>query len=103
MIIVECNNVIKYEYKDALLDEKLLAEKEGIINKCIQVLKKAIDRGYKVTESTGCFAEHKQYSLENNLVQIFYNKRSETRKDGEIIKYSCSTKKIYDIFRDFCK
>lgn len=103
VLIVKCNNVIKHEDEDALLDEKLLAESDGIINKCIQALKDAIDRGYKFTEPTECFEERKQYSLENNPVQLFYDECCETRKDSETIKDGCSTKKIYDVFRSYCK
>lgn len=103
VLIVKCNNVISHEDEDPLLDEKLLAESEGIINKCLQALKNAIDRGYKFTEPTECFEERKQYSLENNPVQIFYNECCVDRPQGETIKDECSTKKMYDVFRLFCK
>ena len=103
VLIVKCNNVISHEDEDPLLDEKLLAESEGIINNCLQALKDDIYRGYKFTEPTECFEERKQYSLENNPVQIFYNECCVDRPQGETIKDECSTKKMYDVFRLFCK
>jgi P4 family phage/plasmid primase-like protien len=103
VLIVKCNNIIKPEDEDALLDDKLIAESEGIINKCLKAMKDAIDRGYKFTEPTECFEERKQYSLENNPVQIFYNECCTERHQGETINDECSTKKMYDVFRLFCK
>lgn len=69
--IVNCRNVIPEEKRDSQLIDKLLSEKDIIASVAIDMLKKAVDRGYKFSESNEMKVSRDQYSVENNSLLSF--------------------------------
>lgn len=69
--IVNCRNVIPEEKRDSQLIDKLLSEKDIIASVAIDMLKKAVDRGYKFSESNEMKVSREQYSVENNSLLSF--------------------------------
>ena len=69
--IVRCSNVIPENERDPEILDKMLLEKEAIINIAITCLIKAIKRGYKFRESKSMIAERQQYEIENNSLLTF--------------------------------
>lgn len=69
--IVHCKNIIPDEKRDPYLLEKMLKEKDIIASVCIQYFKKAIERGYKFTESDSIKDSRIKYIVENNTLLSF--------------------------------
>ena len=73
--IVRCNNVIPPEKQDKQLLDKLIAEKEAIVNIALQHFRKTIERGYRFTESESMRVERERYTIENNSLLTFVKER----------------------------
>ena len=73
MIIAECLNVIPKDMQDPMLLDKLKEEKDVIASISILRLCRAIDRGYRFTESTTMEEAKKAYRIENNSLYSFMN------------------------------
>ncbi len=69
--IIECNNVIPPEERDSKLLDKLMAEKDVIASIAIDAFKKAVNRGYKFSESEQMKNTRKNYIFENNSLLTF--------------------------------
>lgn len=100
IILFRCNNIIPEEQQDKNLDNKLLKEKESIINKCLIAFKKAVDNNYTFSVSEDSIIEKSQYQEENNSVATFYKECCVTRPNGNLD--NCTTKKMYDVFKAWC-
>ena len=100
IIVFRCNNVIPEEQQDKNLDNKLLEEKESIINKCLIAFKKAIDNNYTFSVPEDSITEKTQYQEENNPVAMFYKECCVDRPTGTLD--NCTTKKTYDVFKAWC-
>lgn len=102
MIILPCNNVVHKAKRDPDLCDKMYAEREGIIYKALHAFKKTIDNRYKFDIPVICRNELLKYKVNNNPVELFYNECC-TVRPGAIIEDSCTTKKMYDVFKAWCK
>ncbi len=101
LIIVKCDNVIPKEKQDKTLLDKLLLEREGIINKCMYALKGVIDNGYVFSEPDSVIQNREEYRGHNSTVISFYLECTEKRPGGKIID-GCTTGKVYDVYRAWC-
>ncbi|GHV24212.1 hypothetical protein FACS189465_1040 [Clostridia bacterium] len=71
-ILFELNHTIPQDEQDHHLLEKLLAEKQGIILKCLQAARKAIyDNDYRFDVPIACERSKKEHKLSNNMVSQF--------------------------------
>lgn len=98
MIIVKCDNVIPKEKQDKNLVDKMHSESEAIVNILISHIKDVIDNGYEYHVPQECIANREEYKKENSLVKTFLDECTEPRK----IYDSCTTKKMYDVFKAYC-
>lgn len=71
LLILSCDNVIPYEKRDPQLKEKIFAEREIIVSVAVQLLKQAIQNGYKFTESERTKQNRKEYEKRNNSLNFF--------------------------------
>lgn len=102
LIIFPCTNIIPKDKQDKMLEEKLFAERTGIIIKALKALKEAIKRDYKFTMPHECTKARDEYMLENNPLALFMEECTIERPNKDNIQDNCTTKKVYDIFRAWC-
>lgn len=76
-LILSCDNVIPPEKRDPQLREKLFEEREVIVSVAVQFLQKAIERGYKFTESERTKKNRKEYEMKVNSLEFFLNEYCE--------------------------
>ena len=67
--------MIPPEKQDKQLLDKLIAEKEAIVNIALQHFRKTIERGYRFTESESMRVERERYTIENNSLLTFVKER----------------------------
>lgn len=101
---VECRNVIPKEKQDKMLLDKMYAEREGIIYKCIMALKNVISNGYVFTEPKIVIEARAEYMCENSTVISFFNECMEKRDSRESKRDTdrCTTSRIYNVYRAWC-
>ena len=73
--IVRCSNVIPPEKQDKRLIDKLIAEKEAIVNIAVNHFRKTVENGYRFTESESMRIEREHYTIENNSLLTFVKER----------------------------
>lgn len=98
---VDCKNVIPKEKQDKFLLDKMYAERNGIIYKAVISLTEVINNGYNFTEPLSVINARLKYRAENNSVISFFNECMERRADDKI-KDTCTTSKIYKVYRSWC-
>lgn len=101
IITLRCDNVIPPEKQDKRLLDKMYAEREAIVYTAVMGAKEVLENGLRFDIPQDCLAEGEQYKKENSPVALFYEECCELRKSDEI-KDSCTTKKMYDVFRAWC-
>ena len=72
IIPVCCRNVIPADKQDKELDDKLYAERDGIIFKAVTAFKEVIRRGYKFTETDSVRDSRKSYQVDNSTSLEFF-------------------------------
>ena len=97
---VNCNNVIPKEKQDPFLSDKLYAERNGIVYKLVKALKNVVDNGYKFMEPESVTDARTAYISENNTVISFWQ---ECMVERDEIKDNCTTKRIYNVYKEWCK
>lgn len=98
IMIVTCDHVIESSRQDKMLLEKMYAEREGIVYKCIAALQDVIRNGYRYSEPS-CVLDARQHYLEDNSTVItFFHECMVPRKH----KDNCTTGKLYDVYRAWC-
>ena len=98
IMIVHCDNVIEAGKQDKMLLEKMYAEREGIVYKCIDALMDVIRNGYCYSEPK-CVLDARQDYLEyNSTVISFFHECMVPRKH----KDNCTAGKLYDVYRAWC-
>lgn len=70
-IIIRCGNVIPPEQQDKNLLEKMQAEADIIACVALKFFKKAIERGYRFTESQSMIDLRNEYAIKNSSVARF--------------------------------
>lgn len=69
--IVQCHNIIPREKRDPQLLDKMMVEKNVIASVAVDKFKKAIERGYKFSESSEMRNSIINYQVENNSLLAF--------------------------------
>lgn len=102
IIVFNCKYKVSSENKDAKLSDKLFAEREAIIPKAISALKEVINNGYNFDIPKSCIDATAEYQKENDPVQRFFKECCTMRNKGKVSD-GCTTKKMYDVFKEWCK
>lgn len=101
IIVMECNNVIPKAEQDRMLLDKMYAEREAIVNMAIKELWNVVFvNGYAFSVPNSCTSDNMEYRKENNPVHLFYEECCVIRDTNP--KDSCTTKKMYDVFKAWC-
>lgn len=96
--IIQCHNIIPKEKRDPQLLDKIMAEKNVIASVAVDKFKKAIERGYKFSESSEMRNSIINYQVENNSLLAFikdcccfdFNSRGTKRSDfNKVYKKWC--------------
>ena len=98
IMIVHCDNVIEAGKQDKLLLEKMYAEREGIVYKCINALMDVIRNGLCYSEPPFVLNVRKTYMEDNSTVITFFHECMVPRKH----KDNCTAGKLYDVYRAWC-
>ena len=101
MTFIECNNVIPKEKQDKHLIDKLYAERDGIVKKCILALKKVIDNGYNFDEPASSIKALKEYKIENNNVYRFIEECITECHPSR--QRECKKAKVYLVYKAWCQ
>ena len=102
IMVVECPNVIPKDKQDKTLLDKLYAEREGIVYKAVKALQTVITNGYRFSEPDSVSKARDTYMSENNTVISFYNECMTERPQLGSIKDTCTTGKVYDVYKGWC-
>lgn len=103
IMVVQCDNVIPPEKQDKQLLDKMYAEKEGIVQKCIAALQRVIANGYRFSEPDTVTAARAQYQTTNSTVRSFADECLCPWPDDRIVDTRCSTGMIYRVYVAWCK
>lgn len=100
IIPIECNNVIPKEKQDPNLFKKLVAEKNGIINKALKALDELIENNFKFDTNEKILKTRAQYQEDNSPVLQFIKEvcRIPAEKSKEKTKRSV----LYDNYKQWC-
>ena len=101
MIFVDCPNKIPEEKQDKNLLNKMKLECVGIVRKWVLALKTVIDAGYRYDIPETSKESLEKFKIENDSVLSFISecvvKRPTSKMDN------CTTKMMYDIYKEWCK
>lgn len=102
IIPFRCSHVIPKDKQDKLICEKMFAEREAIVCRCITAVKKVIENGYRFDVPTDCMKELDEYQKDNSPCIQFFDECCIMRPDGRI-RDSCTTRKVHDVFKEWCR
>ena len=102
IIVIKCTNVIPENKQDKALVKHLLDEKEYIVSLAIKGLKQVLANGYKYDIPECCKQLRENYKTDNNSFLKFY-KECVIDRPHDKIEDECTVKKLYDIYREWCK
>ncbi len=103
IIIFNADNVIPEEKRDKHLTDKMFAEREAIIAKyLIPALSTLLKNDINIDIPDECITLGKQYQQDNNPVHRFYIECCTDRPNNKVSD-SCTTKKMYEVFKAWCK
>lgn len=85
-MVIDCNNVIPKEKRDANLLEKLYKEKDAIINYCIKYFIESRERSYEFTESESMVINRQKYMEENNSLFMFIRERCQIDDKSKVLR-----------------
>lgn len=100
IIPIKCGSSIPREKRDPDILDKIYAEREGIIYKAIQALKRTIDNNYHLTIGESSKKLLEQYKIENDSVFKFLDECCETYGNP---KNACTTAQLWNAFKEWCK
>ena len=103
MIILACHNVIPKEKQDPLLQDKLYAERDGVVYKAVLAAKEVVSNNYHFVEPKSQIETRKEYREENNSVLSFLAECCEKSEDVDCMKGWCTTGTLYHIYCQWCK
>lgn len=101
ILVVNCPNVISPDEQDKQLLDKMYAEREGIVFKAVKALQTVISNGYRFSEPQSVTEARIAYQGENSSVISFFTECMEKRS-GTKINDSCTTGKVYDVYKAWC-
>lgn len=100
---VRCVNVIPEEKQDKRLLDKLYAEREGIVYKVVQALKRVIANGYRYDIPESVIEEREKYMQDNNSVLGFYAEcMCEIWPDEKPDNYG-TTSRVHAVYQAWCR
>lgn len=107
MLVINAVNAIPKEQQDRQLADKLYAEREGIVYKCIQAVCRLIQRGFAFAIPESSTQEVYKWEVENNTVLAFYKQccvdRPPLIKGGFRITDSVSCATLYKFYVAWAK
>ena len=103
IMVVNCPNVIPREKQDKQLLDKMYAEREGIVQKCVQSVQQVIANGYRFSEPESVRAARSKYKSVNSTVLSFADECLCPWPDDKISDSRCSTGTIYKVYIAWCK
>jgi phage/plasmid-associated DNA primase len=103
IMIVDCPNVIPLEQQDKQLLDKMYAEKEGIVQKCVKALQTVIRNGYKFTEPESVLAARAAYQETNSTVITFFEECMCPWPGGKIGGSCITTGSIHKAYLQWCR
>ena len=103
IVVVNCPNVIPPEKQDKQLLDKMYAEREGIVQKCVQALQTVIRNGYVFSEPESVLSARTQYRAENSTVITFFEECMCPWPNGSTNGSTITTGKIHKAFLQWCR
>ena len=103
IMVVQCPNVIPPEQQDKRLLDKMYAEREGIVQKCVKALQTVIANGYTFSEPESVIAARAQYQATNSTVISFFEECMCHWPDGKIGGSCITTGAIHKAYIQWCK
>lgn len=103
IMVVNCPNVIPVEKQDKQLLDKMYAEKEGIVQKCVKAMQRVIANGYHFSEPDSVSAARTQYQAVNSTVLSFAEECLRPWPRGVIDDCICTTGAIHKVYIAWCK
>ena len=103
IMVVDCPNVIPLEKQDKQLLDKMYAEKEGIVQKCVAALQTVIKNGYKFTEPESVLAARASYQETNSTVITFFEECMCPWPGGKIGGSCITTGAIHKVYLQWCR
>ena len=103
ILIVNCPNVIPPEKQDKQLLDKMYAEREGIVQKCVKALQTVINNGYKFSEPESVIAARSEYQATNSTVITFFQECMCRWPGGKIGGSTITTGKIHKAYVLWCR
>ena len=103
ILTVECTNVIPPEKQDKELDEKLFAEREGIVQKAVDALSTVIRNGYAFTEPASVIRYRRKYRDGNSTVFNFFYECMCRKSDHYDINEDFTVTEIYKTYKEYCR
>lgn len=101
IIPIECVNVIPKEQQDKMLLDKMFAEREGILQKCVAALQEVIRNGYRFSEPEEVIQERNHYQAINSTVIAFWNDCVCENREADSTKYT--TRTTYKAYINWCR
>ena len=103
IMVVDCPNVIPPDQQDKQLLDKMYAEREGIVQKCVRALQRVIANGYCYSEPESVSLAREQYKAANSTVVTFFEECMCPWPDGKIGGSSITTGTIHRVYLQWCK
>ncbi len=103
IVPVYCPNVIPPEKQDKQLLDKMYAEREGIVQKCVKALQTVIANGYKFSEPESVITAREQYQAINSTVISFFEDCMCPWPNGSIGGSTITTGKIHKAYLLWCR
>lgn len=103
IVPVRCSNVIPEEQRDALLVEKMYAERAGIVYQAIQAVRRVVQNGYRYDIPSSVVQDRQQYAVENNSVLSFFDACMRRTLPSEAVDKFCTTGSIYRVYQAWCR
>lgn len=105
LIIVPCNNVVPPEKRDPFIVEKMLEERNGIVQKAVVALKELVANNFKFSVPEVCNEELEKYRKLNSSAVAFFEECCVMRPEGEPIPYNDDRTMTYirRVFNNWCK
>ncbi len=85
IVPIRCDHVIPEQEKDAMLVEKMFAERQAILCLCMRAAREVLQNGHKFDLPAGTAAELEEYKAENSCAVRFFReccKMRESCQDG---------------------
>lgn len=103
ILIAPFCQVIPPEKRDPHIADKMYAEREAIINFCMQCFIRAVKRGYKFTEPQVSTVLKNQYKIQNSPVKRFFVECCDLRPKDKTPDDKFTAAFMYTYFKSWCR